>query len=50
VAAAFGFGVSIDHRLGSHLVLGFGYRYVRRDFDLPNLSYFENRVLRGCDF
>ena len=48
----FCFGVSVDHRLGSHLVLGFGYRYVKRDFDLPNLSYFEDRVLCtiGYDF
>jgi hypothetical protein len=38
-------GVSIDDRLGGHPVLVFGYRDVKRDSDLPNLSNFENRVL-----
>jgi hypothetical protein len=45
-------GLSIDDRLGGHPVLAFGYRDVKRDADLPNLSNFENRVscTIGYDF
>ena len=45
---------TVIFRIGSAVICfsAFGYRYVQRDSDLPNLSYFENRVLCtiGYDF
>jgi hypothetical protein len=48
----YGVGANLDYRLGRHFTTSLGYWFVDRASDLPDRSYYQNRVLMqiGYDF
>jgi hypothetical protein len=41
----YGVGVNFDYRLGRRAIMSLGYDYVKRDSDLVDRSYYQNRVV-----
>jgi hypothetical protein len=46
----FGVGANLDYRLGRHFTTSLGYWFVDRRSDLPDRSYYQNRVLWGITY
>jgi len=46
----YGVGANFDYRLGRHLSTSVGYWFVDRRSDLPDRSYYQNRVLWGISY
>jgi hypothetical protein len=48
----YGFGATIDYRVGRHITLSLAYQYLNRVSDLPDRGYYQNRVFctLGYDF
>jgi hypothetical protein len=46
----YGVGANVDYRLGRHFTTSLGYWFVDRRSDLPDRSYYQNRVLWGITY
>jgi hypothetical protein len=48
----YGFGATIDYRVGRHITLSLAYQYLNRVSDLPDRGYYQNQVFLtlGYDF
>jgi hypothetical protein len=46
----YGVGANLDYRLGRHFTTNLGYWFVDRRSDLPDRSYYQNRVLWGLTY
>jgi hypothetical protein len=46
----YGIGANLDYRLGRHLTTSLGYWFIDRTSDLPDRSYYQNRVLWGITY
>ena len=46
----YGVGANLDYRLGQHFTTSLGYWFVDRKSDLPDRSYYQNRVLWGITY